>query len=54
VGIVPYVSPVANGYSDICRAHDIHVGIPFNLRDIYVALPLKGIRPARLTVMQLT
>ena len=42
-GIVPYVSPVANGYSDICRAYDIYVRIPFNVGDIYVALPLTGL-----------
>ena len=29
----------------LCRAHDIlYVGIPFNLGDIYVALPVKGLK----------
>ena len=44
-GIAPYVSPVANGYSNICRAHDIYVVRPLYPRTsrTYVALPLNGL-----------
>jgi len=43
-GIVPYVSPVANGYSAIYVVRTTYISVyPLTLGDIYVALPLKGL-----------